>query len=119
MKLPNPIPAVLTKEERENAKVLFASPDFSANKALPAALKADCEVPVMAANNSNAVESVVKAKTTIDSPRRVPPAARDLFLPYRSAAMPNGILVTTAVIPITMITVPIRTSDRPCTFVRK
>ena len=43
----------------------------------------------------------------------------NLLLPYLSARMPKGMLVTTTVSPITVITNPVKVTDSPLTVVRK
>ena len=94
MNVPRLKPILLTKASREKADVLFKSPAFSDINAPEDAVNADSETPSITAPNISMLASVVRAKTAIVKLARTFPKIRNFFLPYLSAKIPRGILVT-------------------------
>jgi len=107
------------KADSENAVVLCASPAFSARRAVLAEAKAASVLPSTTAAMTRRTGDAVSANDARVMLARRLPIITNLLLPYLSAKMPKGILAATMVIPITVITSPVKVIEIPLTEVRK
>ena len=107
-KLPIPKDRLWAKPYKLKTLVLFALSVFSASQAPLEAEKAASETPSRTAATIRITGDFVNAKTTRVNPETTLPIMRVFLRPYLSAANPKGMLTTKVVIPIIVITKPIK-----------